>query len=119
MGHAEREREIKEYREKQKRAEEVRAAKQKAKDDALAAKNASKLSYDYDEDSFQSALTKLTEAAWAYDKNTPGAPNLAAFEAKEMEPHVFADQLKRAFSMKLNPPELGALMTIFDPYSLI
>ena len=115
MGHAEREREIKEYREKQKRAEEVRAAKQKAKDDALAAKNASKLSYDYDEDSFQSALTKLTEAAWAYDKNTPGAPNLAAFEAKEMEPHVFADQLKRAFSMKLNPPELGALMTIFDP----
>ena len=32
-----------------------------------------------------------------------------------MVPHVFADQLKRAFSMNLRPPELGALMAIFDP----
>ena len=115
MGHAEREREIKEYRDKQRRAEELRIAKKKAQDDAIATKNANKLSYDYDEQSFQSALSKLTEAAWAYDKSAPGAPNLAAFEAKEMEPHIFADQLKRAFSMKLNPPELGALMAIFDP----
>jgi hypothetical protein len=31
-----------------------------------------------------------------------------------MEPHVFKEQLKRAFNMKLTPPELGALMSFFD-----
>ena len=114
MGHAEREREIKEYREKQRLDTERRNAAKKARDDAIAAKNASKVSYDFDDASFQSALTKLTESAWAFDKNAAGAPNLSAFESKEMEPHVFAEQLKRAFGMKLTPPELGAIDKYFS-----
>lgn len=38
-----------------------------------------------------------------YDKNMSGAPTLEAFEQKEMEPHVFQEQLKRAFFMKVWP----------------
>ena len=30
-----------------------------------------------------------------------GAPTLEAFEQKDMEPHVFQEQLKRAFFMKV------------------
>jgi hypothetical protein len=37
----------------------------------------------------------------SYDKNMPGAPTLEAFETKEMEPHVFQEQLRRAFLMKV------------------
>lgn len=36
-----------------------------------------------------------------YDKNMSGAPTLEAFEQKDMEPHVFQEQLKRAFYMKV------------------
>ena len=115
MGCAEREREIKEYKEKQKLAELNRKNAAELKEKELAAKNASKVSYEYDDISFQSALSKLTEAAWAFDKNAAGAPNLTAFDSKDMEPHVFKEQLKRAFNLSLLPPELGALMSIFDP----
>lgn len=115
MGFAEREREIREFKEKNRLAEEARKAEAERKEQELAMKNASKLSYKYTEESFSSALAKLTEAAWAFDKNGPGAPDLTAFEAKDMEPHVFKEQLRRAFNMNLNPQELGALMTIFDP----
>ena len=115
MGHIEREREIRESKERQRLAEETRKAEQDKKDRELANKNAQKVSYEFNDDSFKSALAKLTEAAWAFDRNAAGAPNLSAFDGKEMEPHVFKDQLKRAFNMALAPPELGALMTIFDP----
>ena len=63
----------------------------------------------------ESAMNKLIEAAWRYDKNTAGAPCLDAFEAKDMPAHIFEDQIKKAFRMKLTPQELGAIMHYFDP----
>ena len=45
----------------------------------------------------------------------PGAANLDSFESLTMEPHVFKEQMRRAFNMKLSPPELAALMGFFDP----
>ena len=31
-----------------------------------------------------------------------------------MPPHVFKEQLKRVFNLKITAPELGALMRVFD-----
>uniref|UniRef100_A0A7S3MK82 Uncharacterized protein n=1 Tax=Spumella elongata TaxID=89044 RepID=A0A7S3MK82_9STRA len=62
----------------------------------------------------QSAVRKLTEAAWRYDKMMPGAPCLDAFESEHMEPHVLKEQLKKGFYMKVTPPELGAIVHLFD-----
>ena len=39
---------------------------------------------------------------------------LDGFEGASMEPHVFKEQLKRVFNLKLTPGELGALMSHFD-----
>ena len=49
----------------------------------------------------------------------PGAPCLEAFESQFMEAHVFKEQLKMAFHMKVTPQELGALMNYFDPVSQV
>ena len=37
-----------------------------------------------------------------------------AFDVKHMPPHVFKEQLKRVFNLKVTPGELGALMDLFD-----
>jgi len=39
---------------------------------------------------------------------------LDAFEGESMLPHVFKEQLKRVFRIRLSPPELGAVMDVFD-----
>lgn len=57
---------------------------------------------------------KVTEAAVKYDKNSPSAMSLTAFEGSSMPPHVFKEQLKRVFNIKLTAAELGALMKHFD-----
>ena len=114
MGFQEREREAKAQRAKQKalieEAEAKRREAEKEKERKLQLQTASGFT---DED-FQTALGKLTEAAFKYSKNAPGAPNLSAFESKSMPPHIFKEQLKRAFGIKATPPELAALMKIFD-----
>lgn len=77
-------------------------------------KNRMQVSYEFGESDFESAIQKLTEAAWKYDKNMPGAVSMSAFEGQSMEPHVFKEQLFRVLNMKLSPKELGALMSYFD-----
>ena len=49
-----------------------------------------------------------------YDKNAPGNVGLEGFEGASMQPHVFKEQLRRVFNIKLTPGELGALMKHFD-----
>lgn len=119
MGFAEREREIRETKEKNRLAEiakkEEIARKEKEKMD----KHQLECSYEYTQEEFQSALSKLTDAAWRYDKTMPGAPNLSAFDSKEMRPFEFKEQMKRAFKMTISPPELGALMSIFGKDGII
>ncbi|CAM9970530.1 unnamed protein product, partial [Laminaria digitata] len=49
-----------------------------------------------------------------YDKNHPSCLGLNGFEGALMPPHVFKEQLKRVFGLKLSPGELGATMKEFD-----
>jgi Ca2+-binding EF-hand superfamily protein len=114
MGFAEREAELKEWHEKQRLANEQRLEKERLQKEEQDRKNALQVTFEYSEDDFNSAIAKLTEAAWKYDKNMPGAVSLSAFQGMEMEPHVFKEQLKRVFNIILSPPELGALMSYFD-----
>lgn len=115
MGFEEREKELKLAKEKQKRYEQRQKELEERKRQELEAKNGLKVSYGYTEEEFNSAMHKLLEAAWRYDKNMPGAPCLDAFNSYDMEPHVLNEQLKKAFYMKLTPQELGAIMHYFDP----
>ena len=114
MGFIERENEIRNYNKKQALANERRLEKERQKTEAIAQYNNMKVNYEFSEADFESAIQKLTEAAWKYDKNMPGAVSMVAFEGKSMEPHVFKEQLLRVLNMKLSPQELGALMSYFD-----
>jgi hypothetical protein len=89
LGFAERERELKAYNERQRKIAETRKAIQEKKEADMRSKNALKLSFDFTEQEFESAMNKLTDAAWRFDKKMPGAPNLDAFTSLDMEPHVF------------------------------
>lgn len=115
MGFEEREKELKAAIKKQKRAEKARIEAEKRKQEQLASKNALKVNYVYSEEEFQSAIDKLTEAAWRYDKTMPSAQCLDAFDSQFMEAHVLKEQLKKTFLMTVSPQELGAIMHYFDP----
>lgn len=64
MGIAERDKELKESILRQKRAEETRIRRMERKKQALDGKNSLKVNYVYTDEEFQSAIHKLTEAAW-------------------------------------------------------
>lgn len=114
MGFEEREKELKEAREKQKQYEEYKKLQEMKKKQEMESKNALKVSYQFTSEEFNTAMQKLIEAAWRYDKTMPGAASLEAFEAQYMEAHILKDQLKKAFHIKLSPQELGAIMNYFD-----
>ena len=59
-------------------------------------------------------MTKLTEAAFQYDRNSPGAMGLGGFQAVSMPPNVFKEQIKRVFGLNVTVGELGALVSFFD-----
>lgn len=115
MGIEERAKEFRANLDKQRQADERRIAEAEMKAKELAGKNSLQVADDFDEQDFQVAMHKLTEAAFRYDRAMPGAANLDSFNSLEMEPHVFKEQLRRAFGMKISPPELAALMSFFDP----
>lgn len=77
-------------------------------------KHASQVSFNFTEEDKEVAVVKLRTAAKLYDKTTPGAMSMKAFEVKEMPPHIFREQLKRVFNLNLSPSEMGAMMTVFD-----
>ena len=114
MGFVEREKELRDAIDKQKRADAKRLQAEEDKRRALEDKQSLKVSYAYTEEDMQTAMVKLTDAAWRYDKTMPGAPCLDAFEKRRMEPHVLKEQLKKGFYMKVTPPELGAIVHHFD-----
>ena len=62
----------------------------------------------------QSAMAKIEQAAYLYDRNSPGALNLNGFQGSDLKPGEFKEQLKRVFGIKLNAGELGAVMDHFD-----
>ena len=67
----------------------------------------------YAQEDFELAMTKLTRAATMYHKSPDD--KLDAFESESLPPHVFKEQLKLAFNVKVSMPELGALMSYYDP----
>lgn len=95
---------------KKKQLEDIRAQE---------AKNALKCDFNYTEQDKENAIRKLRTAAKLYDKTTPGAMSMKAFEVKEMAPHVFKEQLRRIFNLNVNPQEMGALMDVFDGKALL
>ncbi len=64
MGFEEREKELKDAVEKQKRADQAKLDEANRAQAELANKNTLKVSYTYTEDEFNSAIHKLLEAAW-------------------------------------------------------
>ena len=97
-----------------KRIDAEREAKRIADKEELERKNALKVNFDFTKDDQERALKKLKEAARLYDKSTPAATSMKSFEVAFMPPHVFKEQLKRVLNLHLTPPELGALMKVYD-----
>ena len=56
----------------------------------------------------------LIEAAVKHDVRTIGPAGLKGFDGAVMEPTVFKEQLRRTFSIKVNPAQLGAFVKFFD-----
>lgn len=116
-GFEERQRRKAQWREHQKTLIAQRLEEDKQKLEALSKKtnlvNAS-TSRDFTETDFQSAMAKLTHAAFKYDRTLPGAAGLNAFECISMPPHVFREQLKLVFHLKVTLPELWALVSFYD-----
>lgn len=97
-----------------KRFEENKKMKELQEKKEQEMRNALKCNFQYTEKDKARAILKLRTAARLYDKTTPGAMSMKAFEVKEMQPHVFKEQLKRIFNLQVTPPEMGALMAVFD-----
>lgn len=114
MGYKEKTRRIKAVQEERKRQEETAEKKLLEEAKEIAKKNALKVSMQFTPEDKETAVAKLRAAAKLYDKTTPGAMSMKAFEVKEMPPHVFKEQLKRLFNLNVTPAELGALMNVFD-----
>ena len=116
MGLAEREARDRKNLELQRQAEVRMKEESELKLKALEEKAKLKVVDTYEEEDFHSAFKKMDECSEKFDKSAPGAPNLDAFDMKYMEPHVFREQLRRAFGLALNGSELAALLTKYDPY---
>jgi len=72
------------------------------------------LTSDFTEDERESALAKLSDAAFKFDPASPGPMGLTAFNGKTMSPAVFKEMLRRSFNMKVTQGELAALIAEFD-----
>ncbi|CAM9515707.1 unnamed protein product [Ectocarpus fasciculatus] len=114
MGFDERNRRTKKKREAEAKREALLVEEEARKRRQEENKNALKMNRLYSERHYQSAMAKIIKAAARYDKNHPSAVSLDAFDGAQMEPHVFREQLKRAFGIRLTPPELGAAIHAFD-----
>jgi Ca2+-binding EF-hand superfamily protein len=114
IGFEERSKHLRKEREKRRHIEEEKKQKLLEQQEEFEAKNKLKVSYQYTEEEKERAFRKLRNAARLYDKTTPGAPSMRGFDGAFLEPHVFKEQLRRVFNLKLTPAELGALMHAFD-----
>jgi Ca2+-binding EF-hand superfamily protein len=114
IGFEERSKHLRKERDKRRHLEEEKKQKLLEQQAEYEAKNKLKVSYQYTEEEKERAFRKLRNAARLYDKNTPGAPSMKGFDGAFLEPHVFKEQLRRVFNLKLTPAELGALMHAFD-----
>jgi Ca2+-binding EF-hand superfamily protein len=78
------------------------------------AKTELSLTFEFTEEDRNSALQKLSDAAFKFDPASPGPMGLVAFNGKKMTPAVFKEMLRRTFNMKITTAELAALIVEFD-----
>lgn len=95
---------------KEKKIREDENARLAKRHEEFEGKNKLKLNHEFTEEEKASALTKLSEAAFRYDRLMPGAIQLNAFDCEYMQPETFKEQLKLVFNMHLTSGELGALV---------
>jgi Ca2+-binding EF-hand superfamily protein len=70
--------------------------------------------YDFTQAEMDSAVEKMTQAAYKYDKNHAGSGSLEGFMGRSMEPGVFGRMVNHTFHVKLTGKELGAIISIYD-----
>ena len=114
LGFTERTRRIRAVWAEKKRIQREQERKRHREDLEKEKKHAAQINRNFTEEEKETAIVKLRAAAKLYDKTTPGAMSMKAFEVKEMPPHIFKEQLKRVFNLNLNPVEMGAIMSVFD-----
>jgi hypothetical protein len=114
-GYEERQRKQQMWRQHQRRIIEQKLIatkeKQQKDDNKLALTD---VSHEFTEEDFHSAFALLTEGAMKYNKSGAGSVPLDAFEVASLPPHVFREQLKMVFNVKISLPQLWALISYFD-----
>lgn len=114
MGFEEKSRRLHAVWDEKKRIQEEQERKRRLEEKEQGKKNAAQINRNFTEEDKERAIFKLRNAARLYDKTTPGAMSMKAFEVKEMPPHIFKEQLRRIFNLQLSPVEMGAIMSVFD-----
>lgn len=74
----------------------------------------SEVDYGFTESDFDSALGKMVDLCYRFDRRMLGPAGWKAFEAASLTPSEFREMLKRTFGIHLTPQELGALVTYYD-----
>jgi Ca2+-binding EF-hand superfamily protein len=69
----------------------------------------------YSEMDRRKMISKLTTAAFKYDRVMPGAMSLDGFDALYLTPTEFKEIIKRTFNLRLELEELKALIDKYDP----
>jgi hypothetical protein len=70
--------------------------------------------FDFIEEEFDAALTKVIHLCMVADARTLGPAGLKIFETATLTPKEFREALKRTFNVRVTGSELGALVTLFD-----
>jgi Ca2+-binding EF-hand superfamily protein len=70
--------------------------------------------YDFEQSDMDSAVEKMTAAAYKYDKNHPSSMSLEAFMGLSMPPGLFGKMVQHTFNVSLTSKELGAIITLYD-----
>ncbi|KAJ1442366.1 hypothetical protein B484DRAFT_66814 [Ochromonadaceae sp. CCMP2298] len=74
--------------------------------------------YDTTNNDLRSAIVKMTEASFKYDKSHASAPRLDGFSGGPIKPGVFRELMRRAFGVNFEAKELGAVVKKFPHYKL-
>jgi Leucine-rich repeat (LRR) protein len=80
----------------------------------LLLKSMNEVDYEFTEQDFDIALSKLIEMCHRFDQRQLGPAGWAAFTSMSLTPSEFREMAKRTFNLKVTPRELGALVTYFD-----
>lgn len=73
------------------------------------------MDYEFTETDFDAALGKFLFMCHQFDFRQLGPAGLRSFQGATLTPSEYRECMKRTFDMKLNPQELGALVTFLDP----